>query len=79
MLVLPATSDADPIATSIVTASSASVGVKVYVQTVSDTDPAPLPTDPPASPRVGAALRASADVTITVYVPLCHTGHLLRQ
>ena len=70
VLVLPALSDAAPTATSIVTDSSASVGVNVYVQTVSEVDPAPLPTDPPARERVGAALRVSAAVTITVYVPL---------
>ena len=69
VFVFPALSEAAPIAKSIVTDSSASVGVNVYVQTVSELDPAPLPTDPPAKVRVGAALRASAAVTITVYVP----------
>ena len=69
VFVFPALSEAAPIATSIVTASSASVGVNVYVQTVSELEPAPLPTDPPAKERVGAALSASEAVTITVYVP----------
>ena len=48
VFVLPALSVIAPTATSIVTASSASVGVKVYVHTASEFDPVPLPTAPPA-------------------------------
>ena len=65
MLVLVAESEIAPTATSIVTDSSLSAGVKVYVQTVSELEPVPDPTDPPASERVGAADRASDAVTIT--------------
>ena len=35
---------------------------------MSELEPVPLPTLPPASDSVGAALRASDAVTITVYV-----------
>ena len=68
MLVLVAESEIAPTATSIVTDSSLSAGVKVYVQTVSELEPVPDPTEPPASDRVGAAYRASDAVTITEYV-----------
>ena len=66
MLGLPAGSEISPESTSIVMDSSASVGVKVYVQTVSELEPVPLPTVPPASVNVGAADSASDAVTITV-------------
>ena len=62
----PALSVAAPMATPIVTDSSASVGVKVYVQTVSEVDPVPLLAVPPDRVSVGAALRVSAAVTTTV-------------
>ena len=63
---LPALSVIAPAPTSIVTDSSASVGVKVYVHTVSEVEPAPEPTDPPDRVRVGAAARVSDAVTTTV-------------
>ena len=66
MLSLPARSVIAPAATSMVTDSSLSVGVNVYVHTVSELEPAPLPTVPPARDSVGAASRASEAVTITV-------------
>ena len=64
VLSLPALSVIAPAATSIVTASSASVGVNVYVQTVSELEPVPPPTAPPARDRVGAEARVSEVVTI---------------
>ena len=70
VLSLPALSVIAPAATSIVTASSASVGVNVYVQTVSELEPVPPPTAPPARDRVGAEATVSEVVTITVYVPV---------
>ena len=66
VFVLPALSVIAPTATSIVTASSASVGVKVYVHTASEFDPVPSPTAPPARESVGAAARVSDAVTTTV-------------
>ena len=69
VFVLPAPSVIAPTATSIVTASSASVGVNVYVQTVSELEPVPPPTEPPANVRVGAEATVSEVVTMTVYVP----------
>ena len=65
VFVLPALSVIAPTATSIVTASSASVGVKVYVHTASELDPVPLPTAPPARESVGI-VRVSDAVTTTV-------------
>ena len=65
VFVLPAGSEIAPATTSMVTDSSASVGVKVYVHTVSELEAAPLPTDPPVRARVGAADSASEAVTIT--------------
>ena len=69
VFVLPALSVIGPTATSMVTASSASVGVNVYVQTVSELEPVPPPTEPPANVRVGAEATVSEVVTMTVYVP----------
>ena len=67
MLGLPAGSEISPESTSIVMDSSASVGVKVYVQTVSELEPVPLPTVPPASVNVGGFADSASDaVTITV-------------
>ena len=70
VLSLPAASVIAPAATSMVTASSLSVGVNVYVQIVTEPppEPAPLPTDPPPTVSVGASSSCSEAVTITTYV-----------
>ena len=68
VLSLPAASVIAPAATSMVTDWSADVGVNVYVQTVSELEPVPLPTDPPARDSVGASSSVSEAVTTTEYV-----------
>ena len=69
VLSLPASSVIAPAAMSIVTASSLSVGVNVYVQIVSELEPAPaVVIDPPARVSVGASSSVSEAVTITWYV-----------